>query len=127
MPNGSVNATRSLKKAPCWSGIKSGHSSKETRLSWYQSIDKKHIWVYVKFEVNTGMTISPSPHRTTTFLVSGVLVLTYPVCLLGYPSLFLKKGSSRTQCWCHAMKPTSVYAIKLSLYWLFFFISYSYT
>jgi hypothetical protein len=37
-------------KATDWSGIKNGNSSKETGLSWYPSIDEKHIWVYVKFD-----------------------------------------------------------------------------
>jgi hypothetical protein len=38
-------------KATNWSGIKNGKSSKEVKLSRYQSIDEKHFWVCVKFEV----------------------------------------------------------------------------
>jgi hypothetical protein len=45
-----VNAKRSVKKATDWSGIKNGRSSKKFRLSLYQSIDKKQLCVYVKFE-----------------------------------------------------------------------------
>jgi hypothetical protein len=46
-----VNAPRSLQKAINWSGITNGKSFKETKLAGYQSIDKKHISVYIKFEV----------------------------------------------------------------------------
>jgi hypothetical protein len=42
-------------KATDWSGIKNGKPSKETRLSWYQSIDEKYFWVYVKFEVGLSI------------------------------------------------------------------------
>jgi hypothetical protein len=45
-----VNATKGLKKATVWIVIKIGNSLKEIRHSWYQSIDKKHLWVHVKFE-----------------------------------------------------------------------------
>jgi hypothetical protein len=45
-----VNATRSPKKATNWRRIKNGESSKEIKLAEYQSIDKKHLCVYVKFE-----------------------------------------------------------------------------
>jgi hypothetical protein len=45
-----VNATRSTPKAINWCGIKNGKPSNEIRLPWYQSIDKTHFWVYVKFE-----------------------------------------------------------------------------
>jgi hypothetical protein len=38
-----MNATRKTPKATNWSGIKNGKPSKEIRLSWYQSIDKKHF------------------------------------------------------------------------------------
>jgi hypothetical protein len=50
-----VNATRSPPKATNWSGIKNGKSSKEIKLSWYQSIDKEHFWDYVKFEVGLSI------------------------------------------------------------------------
>jgi hypothetical protein len=39
---------KKLKKAMI-SGTKKDNSSTEIRRSWYQSIDKKHIWVNVKF------------------------------------------------------------------------------
>jgi hypothetical protein len=43
-----MNATRSPQKATdC--GIKKDNLLKEARLSWYQSIYTKHLWVYVKF------------------------------------------------------------------------------
>jgi hypothetical protein len=44
----SVNATRGPQKATDWSGIKKDNILKEIQLSWYQSIDKKHLWVHVK-------------------------------------------------------------------------------
>jgi hypothetical protein len=50
-----VNAPRSLQKATNWSGIKNGKSSKDISLPWYQSIDKKHLRVYVKFEVGLSI------------------------------------------------------------------------
>jgi hypothetical protein len=31
-----------------WSGIKRESSLKETQRSWYRSIDKMHLWIYVK-------------------------------------------------------------------------------
>jgi hypothetical protein len=37
-------------KATNWSGNKNGKSFKEIWLSWYQSTDKMHFWVCVKFE-----------------------------------------------------------------------------
>jgi hypothetical protein len=48
-------AASSPRKATNWSGIKNDKSSKETRLPWYQSVDEKHIWVYVKFEVGLSI------------------------------------------------------------------------
>jgi hypothetical protein len=45
-----VNVERSPQKATDWSGIKRESSLKETQHCWYQSIDKKHLWVYVKFD-----------------------------------------------------------------------------
>jgi hypothetical protein len=53
-----VNESRSPQKAANWSGIKNNKSSKEIWLSWYQSIDKKHFQVHVKFEV--GLSINQS-------------------------------------------------------------------
>jgi hypothetical protein len=38
-------------KVTQWSGVKNGKSSKKTKLSSYQSIDKNHFKVHVKFEV----------------------------------------------------------------------------
>jgi hypothetical protein len=38
------------KKATDWCDIKIVNSPKQTRLPWYQSIHKKHIWVYVKLD-----------------------------------------------------------------------------
>jgi hypothetical protein len=49
MSYASVIVIKSHKKATDWSGIKKDSLLKETRLSWYQSIDKKHFWIYVKF------------------------------------------------------------------------------
>jgi hypothetical protein len=46
---GSRTLQEALKKATDWSGTKIGTSSKETRHSWYQSIDKKHIWTMLNF------------------------------------------------------------------------------
>jgi hypothetical protein len=37
-------------KATDWSGIKKANLLTETQLSWYQSIDKKHFWVYIIFD-----------------------------------------------------------------------------
>jgi hypothetical protein len=37
-------------KATDWSGTKSSKQSTEIKLSWYQSIDKKHFRVHVKIE-----------------------------------------------------------------------------
>jgi hypothetical protein len=51
-----VNATRSPKKRP--TGMvctKSSKPSNEIKLSWYRSIDKKHFWVYTKFEVGLSI------------------------------------------------------------------------
>jgi hypothetical protein len=42
---------KASQKVTNWSGIKNEKPSDEIKLSWYQSIDKKHFWVYVKFEV----------------------------------------------------------------------------
>jgi hypothetical protein len=42
-----VNGKRSLEIATDWSGIKKDGLLTETRVSWYQSIVKKHLWVYV--------------------------------------------------------------------------------
>jgi hypothetical protein len=50
-----VNAPRSTPKATHWSGIKNGKSSKKFRLSRYQSLDKKHFRVHVKFEVGLSI------------------------------------------------------------------------
>jgi hypothetical protein len=44
---------RSPQKATDWSGIKIGNLSKKIRLAGYQSIDKKHFFVCVKFEVGS--------------------------------------------------------------------------
>jgi hypothetical protein len=38
-----VNATRSPKEVPNWSGIKNDKSSKKITLAGYPSIDKKHL------------------------------------------------------------------------------------
>jgi hypothetical protein len=46
----SWNAKRNLTKSDYWSGIKKDNLLKETQLSWYQSIDNKYLWVYVKFD-----------------------------------------------------------------------------
>jgi hypothetical protein len=35
--------------------IKNGKSSKNIRLSWYQSIDKKHFYYYLKLEVDLSI------------------------------------------------------------------------
>jgi hypothetical protein len=42
---GAMNALRSppQKKATNWSGVENGKSSKEIKLAWHQSIDKKHF------------------------------------------------------------------------------------
>jgi hypothetical protein len=48
-----VNATRSLRKATDWNGIKNGKPPKTIWLSWFQSIDKKQFEVCVKFEVGS--------------------------------------------------------------------------
>jgi hypothetical protein len=45
-----MNAPRSPQKATNWSDIKNDKWSKEIRLSRYQSLDKKHVYVYVKFK-----------------------------------------------------------------------------
>jgi hypothetical protein len=50
MSYASVKAKKSLQKATDWSGINKENSLKETQFSWYQSIDKKHLWVHVKFD-----------------------------------------------------------------------------
>jgi hypothetical protein len=50
-----VDALRTPQKAINCSGVKNGKSSKEIRLSRYQSIDIKHFWVYVKFEVGLSI------------------------------------------------------------------------
>jgi hypothetical protein len=42
-----VNAPKSPQKATIWSGIKNGKCSKGIRLSRYQSIVKKHFWVFL--------------------------------------------------------------------------------
>jgi hypothetical protein len=42
-------------KATNWNGIKNGKSSKKIKVSRYQSIDKKHFWVYGKFEVGLSI------------------------------------------------------------------------
>jgi hypothetical protein len=49
MPYAAVNAIRSPQKATNWSGNNKGKSSKEIRLTGYQSIGKRHLYVYVKF------------------------------------------------------------------------------
>jgi hypothetical protein len=46
----SVNAKISIKKATDWKWYQKDNLIKETYLSWYQSIDKKHLCVYVKFD-----------------------------------------------------------------------------
>jgi hypothetical protein len=38
------------KKATDWSGIKKDNLLEDIQLSWCQSIDKKHIWIYIKFD-----------------------------------------------------------------------------
>jgi hypothetical protein len=38
-----------------WSGIKIGNLPEKTRLSWYQSLAKNHLWIYVIF--NGGLSI----------------------------------------------------------------------
>jgi hypothetical protein len=43
------------KKATNLSGIKNSKSFKEIRLSWYQSIDKTHFWLYVTFEAGSSI------------------------------------------------------------------------
>jgi hypothetical protein len=46
-----VKAKSSPQKAIEWSDIKKkNYLLKEARLSWYQSIDTKHLCVYVKIE-----------------------------------------------------------------------------
>jgi hypothetical protein len=39
----SLGTLQEASKATNWSDIKIGNSPKQTKLSWYQSIDKKHI------------------------------------------------------------------------------------
>jgi hypothetical protein len=55
IPYAAVNAPRSRQKAIIWSGIKNSAPSEEIGLSRYQSIDKKHFWVCVKFEVGLSI------------------------------------------------------------------------
>jgi hypothetical protein len=50
MLDAAVNATRSPKKRPIGLVSNTASHPKKIRLSWYQSIDKKHFWVYAKFE-----------------------------------------------------------------------------
>jgi hypothetical protein len=45
-----VNATRSFQKATDWSGINKANLLKEIQSSWYQSIDKRHFYIYVEFD-----------------------------------------------------------------------------
>jgi hypothetical protein len=45
-----VKATRSTLKSDWLGGTKSCTPTKEIKLSWYQSIDKKYFWVYIKFD-----------------------------------------------------------------------------
>jgi hypothetical protein len=51
-------AASSPRKATNWSAITNGNSSKEIRLSRYQSIDEKYIWVHVKFEVGLSIPLT---------------------------------------------------------------------
>jgi hypothetical protein len=41
---------KSPQKATEWSVIKKKNSLKESRLSWFHLIDKKHLEIYVKFD-----------------------------------------------------------------------------
>jgi hypothetical protein len=50
-----VRPPRSPQKVTDWSGTKKWKTSKKIRLSRYQSIDKIHFWVYVKFEVGLSI------------------------------------------------------------------------
>jgi hypothetical protein len=45
-----VNAKRSTKKRLIGAVSKMASHPGESKLSWYQSIDTRHLWVYVKFE-----------------------------------------------------------------------------
>jgi hypothetical protein len=47
-----MNAKRAppQKKATDWSDIKKTNLLTETRLSWYHSIDEKHLWVHVNLD-----------------------------------------------------------------------------
>jgi hypothetical protein len=67
-----ANDTRSPQKATNWSGTKSSKPSKESKLSWYQSKDKKHFLVYVKFEVGLPIlfTVKTRSKKVRFFSVS---------------------------------------------------------
>jgi hypothetical protein len=47
----SMITTQSPKRAADWSALEDGDKPKETQHVWYHSIDRKHIFAYVKFEV----------------------------------------------------------------------------
>jgi hypothetical protein len=51
MLNAAKNTPKSSQKATNCSGTKNGKSSKEIRLSWYQSLDTKHICAHVNLNL----------------------------------------------------------------------------
>jgi hypothetical protein len=60
---------RSLPKATDWSGTLNSKPSKEINLSWYQSVDKKYLRIYIKFEVGLSIpfTSKMSSKKSETF------------------------------------------------------------
>jgi hypothetical protein len=69
-----VKTPRSPQQATNWSGIKNGELSKKVRLSGYQSIDKKHILVHVKFEVGSSTSLTKKKNSKKVRLFQGLSV-----------------------------------------------------
>jgi hypothetical protein len=87
-----VNATRNLKKATDWSDIKKYNLLTETQLSWYHSIDKKHLRTHVKFDGGLSIPVA----RKSESKKNGTFLREWWVCpffQMAGCEMFLKFGT----------------------------------